>query len=339
MRADFRSDTLTQPTEAMREAMNSAPLGDDVFNEDPSIIALEEKVAKLFGKEAALFCPSGTMTNQIAIRMHTQPGDEVICDQLSHIYLYEGGGIAHNSGASVRLLNGDRGRLSLDQVKSAVNPDDPHFPKSRLLSLENTCNKGGGSIYALSQMRELSLYCRENDLGIHLDGARLFNAIVESDYDTSDVGECFDSISVCFSKGLGAPVGSALISSRENIHRARRIRKVFGGGMRQAGMLAAAASFALENHIDRLKEDHKRAKTLEQELSALPYVRSIAPVDTNIVILEIDNTKDSVALMTQLAERGVQTVGFGPQKIRLVTHLDLDDQIIEYSDKVFRELV
>ncbi len=326
------------PTPAMKEAMAKAELGDDVFGEDTSINALEEKVAALFGAEAALFCPSGTMCNQIAIRMHTQPGDDVICDKRSHIYQYEGGGIAANAGASVSLLNGDRGRLSAEQVKKAIKVDDPHFPSSRLVSLENTCNKGGGSVYELKQMEEIADLCKEHDLKLHMDGARLFNAMVEADYGPSDLGAIFDSISICFSKGLGAPVGSALISSKENIYRARRIRKVFGGGMRQAGSLAAAASYALDHHVERLKEDHKRAKTLAEALREVSFIEEIAPVSTNIVILKVHDSYESESLLKDLETRGVLAVPFGPGHIRLVTHLDIDDQKLNYCVKVFEDL-
>ena len=237
---DYRSDTVTRPTPAMQEAMRDAPLGDDVFGEDPSINQLEAKTAALFGMEAALFCPSGTMTNQIAIKCHTQPGDEVICDESSHIYQYEGGGIAFNAGASVRLLHGDRGRLTADLVKAAINPDDVHKPVSRLVSLENTCNRGGGACYDFSEIQRMSALCSQQGLAFHLDGARLWNALVAKNETPLAYGQAFDSISVCLSKSLGCPVGSLLLGKKDFIRKARRIRKVFGGGMRQAGMLAAA---------------------------------------------------------------------------------------------------
>ena len=264
---DYRSDTVTRPTPAMQEAMRMAPLGDDVFGEDPSINQLEAKTAELFGMEAALFCPSGTMTNQIAIKCHTQPGDEVICDESSHIYQYEGGGIAFNAGASVRLLQGDRGRLRADLVKAAINPDDVHKPISRLVSLENTCNRGGGACYDFSEILNMSALCREQGLAFHLDGARLWNALVAKNETPLAYGQAFDSISVCLSKSLGCPVGSLLLGKKDFIRKARRIRKVFGGGMRQAGMLAAAGIYALDHHIDRLVVDHQHAQALADALA------------------------------------------------------------------------
>lgn len=339
MIADFRSDTLTKPSQEMLEVMRAAPLGDDVFGEDPSVNEFEARVAAYFGKEAAVFCPSGTMANQIAIRMHTKPGDEVICDELSHVYLYEGGGIAANSGASVRLLHGNRGRLNASQVANAIQADDPHFPKSRLVSLENTCNKGGGSIYAINEVREIASVCKKHSLALHLDGARLFNALVESTtYSAPEFAAAFDSLSVCFSKGLGAPVGSVLIASKAHIHQARRLRKLFGGGMRQAGSLAAAALFALENNVDRLKEDHRAAKYLEKELAKISFIESIAEVHTNIVILHIASAYDAGKLLIDLKNKGVLAVGFGPQKIRLVSHLDITEQMLEFCVRTFKTL-
>ncbi len=338
MIADFRSDTLTMPTDEMRQVMAEAPLGDDVFMEDPSINALEEKIAAMFGMEAAIFCPSGTMTNQIAIKLHTRPGDELICDQNSHIYLYEGGGIAANSGVQVQLVKGDRGRISLNQVKALVKADDPHFPNTSLVCTENTSNKGGGSIYRIEDLKELSDFCRSQGLAFHLDGARVFNAINEANYGAKDLGQLYDSISVCFSKGLGAPVGSALISTKANIHKARRIRKSFGGGMRQAGMLAAAASYALDHHVDRMKEDHRRAKLLESELSKIDWIKHIPPVDTNIVVIELEESYPSAGLIEALKQENVLAVNFGLQKIRLVTHLDIDDSKTQMAISAFNKL-
>ena len=263
---DLRSDTVTKPTKGMLDAMFSAEVGDDVFGEEPTVIALEKKVAQLFGKEAALYCPSGTMTNQIAIKVHTQPGDEVLCDTTAHIYNYEGGGISFNSGVQAKLLPGERGRISAQQVTDNINPNLDWLTHTSLVCVENTANRAGGSYYSLQQMEELASVCKQNNLKYHLDGARIFNAIVENTYTSSDIGKLFDSISVCLSKGLGAPVGSVVLGNKEFIAKSRRIRKVFGGGMRQAGYLAAAGIYALEHHIERLADDHKNAKTLSDVL-------------------------------------------------------------------------
>ena len=309
----------------MREAMMKAELGDDVFGEDPTVIQLESKAASIFGMESGLFCPSGTMTNQIAVKMHTQPGDEVICHRLSHLYNYEGGGIMFHSGASVRLLEGDRGRFDGAAVVENINVDDVHFPVSRLVCIDNTCNKGGGAIWPLKRIREIASVCRERGLRLHLDGARLFNALVESGDTATEYGALFDSISLCLSKGLGAPVGSVLLSSAENIKKARRLRKVLGGEMRQAGMLAAAGLFALEHHVDRLKEDHARARALGELLAARPEVESLLPVETNIVVARLVSAVDPNGFLRALNEMGVRAVPFGAQTIRMVTHLDFSD--------------
>jgi threonine aldolase len=262
MMIDFRSDTQTRPSAAMLEAMNQAKVGDDVYGEDPSVNELEARSAEMFGMEAAVFCPSGTMTNQIAIKCHTQPGDEVICDGSSHIYQYEGGGIALNSGASVRLLSGDRGRITATQVAEAINPDDVHKANSSLVSLENTSNRGGGSCYELEEISRIREVCDRHGLILHLDGARLFNALVARNQSPKDYGKLFHTISICLSKSLGCPVGSLLLGSTPVIKKARRFRKVFGGGMRQAGYLAAAGLYALENNIERLEQDHQKARQI-----------------------------------------------------------------------------
>jgi threonine aldolase len=322
---DLRSDTVTRPTEAMLQAMMSAKVGDDVFNEDPTIRELENTTAEIFGKEAGLFCPSGTMTNQIAIALHTRPGDEVICHKSSHIYLYEGGGMMANSGVSPNLLEGERGQLKASQIRAAIRPDDPHFPNSTLISLENTMNKGGGSVYSLLDLQGISELGKEVGVGRHLDGARIFNALDVSDYTAKDVGECFDSISICLSKGLGAPVGSVLIGEASFIHRARRVRKRFGGGMRQAGYLAAAGLYALENNVNRLSEDHRRAKGLGLLLLECSWVESVQEVETNIVIANVKDGSVSETLM-RLEKQGIQAVAFGPTQIRFVTHLDFSEE-------------
>jgi threonine aldolase len=327
---DLRSDTVTQPNAPMREAMLNAPLGDDVFGEDPTVNALQEKAARMFGKEAALFCSSGTQTNQIAINVHTHPGDEVICSNLSHIYLYEGGGVARNSGVSMRLLEGDRGRITAVQVRANMNnPKDVHLPLTRLVSLEDTVNKGGGAIYDFHEILEIRETCNELGLPLHLDGARVFNSLVATDMNPKDYGDAFDSISICLSKGLGAPVGSLLLGTNDFIEKARRVRKVFGGGMRQAGILAAAGIYALENNVTRLVEDHQRAKELGAELVQSSWVKSVMPVDTNIVIIELANGIVAASAVEQLAVQGVKCFAFGADKIRWVTHLDYTAQMHE----------
>lgn len=334
---DLRSDTVTRPSKEMLEAIQSASVGDDVFGDDPTVIALEEKAASLFEKDAALFCPSGTMTNQIAIKVHTRPGDEVICDESSHVYRYEGGGIAMNSGASVRLVDGNRGRIKAQHIRENINPDDIHFPVTRLVVAENTSNRGGGSCYDLTDLQEISIACEENQLQFHLDGARLFNALVKTGMKTLEVGNIFDSISICLSKGLGAPVGSLLIGDQSFIRQARRVRKVFGGAMRQAGYLAAAGIYALDNHVDRLKDDHQRATAIGNILSECSFVKEVLPIETNIVVFKIqDNINDS-EFLKKLELNGIHGVGFGPQTIRFVTHLDFDDVMLEELERKLKK--
>ncbi|MFZ9236516.1 MAG: threonine aldolase family protein [Algoriphagus sp.] len=328
MTLDLRSDTLTKPSVGMREAMYAAPLGDDVFGEDPTVNALEEKIASLFGKEAALFCPSGTMTNQIAIRLHTGPQKEIICHQHSHIYLYEGGGIMANSMASVKLLTGNLGKITASQVAESINPDDVHAPETTLVSLENTMNKGGGSIYTLDEVRPIQALCQEKGLKLHLDGARLFNALVETGDAPAEWGNLFDTISICLSKGLGCPIGSVLLGSKADIKRARKVRKVFGGGMRQAGFLAAAGIYALDHQVARLKEDHQRARTLGEFLLKAPQVVEVLPVATNIVIARLEGISPE-AYLQELNSKGIKGVKFGKDLVRFVTHLDFGDEHLE----------
>lgn len=335
---DLRSDTVTKPSKEMLQFMFEAKVGDDVFNEDPSILELEQKTASIFEKEAGLFCPSGTMTNQIGIKILSSPPGEIICDELSHVYQYEGGGIPFHSGLSLRLLQGDRGRLNVKQVKEAINPDDVHKAETQLVSLENTCNKGGGSVYELNSISEISSFCRENNLGIHLDGARIFNALEEADYTAMDIGPLFDTISICLSKGLGCPVGSVLLGSKKSIKKARRIRKILGGGMRQAGYLAAAGIYALDNNIVRLKEDHSKAKIIAHELVSLSFVKSVMPADTNVVVFEIEDNVDLKGLVVKLQDQGVQSVAFGPKLIRFVTHLDFREDQLNDLIKILRSL-
>ncbi|RAI84684.1 threonine aldolase family protein [Algoriphagus yeomjeoni] len=331
---DLRSDTLTKPTAGMKEAMFTAPVGDDVFGEDPTINALEEKAAKLFGMEAAIYCPSGTMTNQIAIRLHTRIQTEVICHKYSHIYLYEGGGIMANSLASVKLLEGDLGKITADQIKAAINPDDVHAPETTLVSLENTMNKGGGSIYTLDEIKPIRKVCNETGLKLHLDGARLFNALAETRESPADWGAQFDTISICLSKGLGCPVGSLLLGSKADIKRARKVRKSWGGGMRQAGFLAAAGIYALDHHVSRLKEDHARARTLGEMLLKLSFVSEVFPVATNIVIARLERVTPE-EFMKKLSDQQIKSVKFGPDLVRFVTHLDFgDEQLEEFGKRV-----
>jgi threonine aldolase len=326
---DLRSDTVTKPTPAMLDAMASAPLGDDVFGEDPSINELETLAASMFGKEKALFCPSGTMTNQIAIKCHTQPGDEVICDELSHVYQYEGGGIAFNSGASVKLLQGNRGRINADMVKAAIQPDDVHKPISSLVVVENTGNRGGGSCYEFQEIENISTLCKENKLAFHIDGARLFNAIVAKKETSIQYGKAFDTISICLSKGLGAPVGSLLLGDIQFIKRAKRFRKVFGGGMRQAGSLAAAGTYALKNNVERLVIDHIKAKEIEQVLSGKSFIKELFPVETNIVIAECVPGFNLNEFILKMKEMGILFFAISPNKFRMVTHLDISNQMQE----------
>lgn len=335
---DFRSDTVTRPTPGMLEAMMRAPVGDDVFGEDPTVNKLEAMCASLFGMEAGIFCPSGTMTNQIAIKCHTQPGDEVICDRLSHIYQYEGGGIAFNSGASVRLIEGDRGRITADQVKESINPDDVHKPVTTLVSLENTANRGGGSCYNFADIQSIKEVCLQNNLKLHLDGARLFNALVAKNETCKQYGEVFDSISICLSKGLGTPVGSVLIGTKAAVKKARRIRKVFGGGMRQVGYLAAAGIYALENHVARLAEDHAHAQQIVKALEAKDFVGEILPVETNIIIFEVKGRFTAPQLAEKLREDGIFVIPISSKQIRIVVHLDISPEYVAKTIQVINSL-
>lgn len=325
MLADLRSDTVTRPDLPMLNAMMAAPTGDDVFGEDPTVNALQERLAALFNHEAALFCPSGTMTNQIAINVHTRPGDEVLCDRLSHIYNYEGGGIARNSGASVRLVNGDCGRFTTADIEGEINPPDSHYARTSMVSVEDTCNKGGGSVYRPDVLRSLSVFARSRGLAFHLDGARVFNALAVNQCDPSDYGKLFDSISVCLSKGLGTPAGSVLIGNRDFIREAHRTRKVLGGGMRQAGILAGAALYALDHRLPSLLDDHRRAMEIATTIQPLPWVSRVMPVETNIVIVELVGGITSEQLCATLKAESVLALPFGPDKVRFVTHYDFGE--------------
>lgn len=335
---DFRSDTVTKPGHGMLKAMFDAPLGDDVFGEDPTVNQLEQVSAALFGKEAALFCASGTMTNQIAIKCHTQPGDEVICDHLSHIYQYEAGGIAFNSGCSVRLIQGNRGRITADQVLEAINPDDIHKPVTTLVSLENTANRGGGSCYDFGAIESIKKVCTQYQLKLHLDGARLFNALVAKKETCKQYGDVFDTISICLSKGLGAPVGSVLIGPADFIRKARRIRKVLGGGMRQAGAIAAAGLYALEHQVQRLEEDHAHAQILTNVLKEKDFVGEILPVETNIIIFEVRGRFTAPDLIAILKKSNILAIAISPTQVRLVVHLDITPAMIEETIKTIKAL-
>ncbi|MES2646304.1 MAG: GntG family PLP-dependent aldolase [Bacteroidota bacterium] len=326
---ELRSDTFTKPSAGMLNAMMSAKVGDDVFGEDPTVNELETRMAALFDMEAGLFCPSGTMTNQLAIKCHTQPGDDVICDELSHVYQYEGGGIAVNSGCSVQLLKGNRGRVTATQVATAIHPDDVHKPVSRLVSLENTANRGGGACYNFEDILEIKKVCRENELVLHLDGARIFNAIVAKNQTPEQFGRTFDSISVCLSKGLGTPVGSVLLGNLAFIKKARRFRKVFGGGMRQAGFLAAAGLFALENNIERLSEDHANAREVSDVLASKNWIQTILPVETNILIFSVQAPFTASSLVAKLATEGIRAIAISPEYVRFVFHLNVTSGMVK----------
>lgn len=338
MTIDLRSDTVTRPDKAMLDAMFSAGIGDDVFGEDPTVNELETHTATLFGKEAGLFCPSGTMSNQLAIKSQSVHGQEIICDQQAHVYLYEGGGLAFNSGLSVALIPGERGRLSAAQVSAAIRASNVHFPETAVVALENTHNRGGGSIYSLDEIKAIRKVCDANNLRLHLDGARIFNALVESDYSAADIGKQFDTISVCLSKGIGAPIGSVLVGDAVTLARARRFRKVLGGGMRQAGFLAAAGLYGLRNNISRLKDDHRRARILGETMASLSVTEEVIPVDTNIVITRLKDMMPLDKFLSELDSRNIKAAAFGPQAVRMVTHLDFDDTMLEQTVHALKQI-
>lgn len=318
---DLRSDTVTKPTPEMLEAMFKAKVGDDVFSEDLTVIELEQKMATMFGMEAGLFCPSGTMCNQIAMKAHTNPMDEIICDKLSHIYYYETGGYAFNAGCSIKLIDGERGRISAKQVEESIQPDFDWLPISKLVVVENTCNKGGGAVYDINEFKKISQLCKAKGLKFHLDGARIFNALVAQNTEPKDLHGIFDSISVCLSKGLGCPVGSVLLGNKAFIKYSRKIRKAFGGGMRQAGYLAAAGLYALEHNVKRLAEDHRHAKMLGEALEKSEIVENIRPIDTNIIVFDLKETFSVGSFLKYLENNNIKAIQFGPNSVRMVTHL------------------
>jgi threonine aldolase len=322
---DLRSDTVTKPTKSMIDAMMGAKVGDDVFREDETVNKLESKVAKMFGKEQALFFPSGTMANQTALKLHTNPGDQVICDKYAHIYNYESGGAAFNSGISCKLIDGNRGMFTAKQVEEAINPEAYYYSKTTLVEIENTTNKGGGACWSFDEINKIKTVCEKNSLGLHLDGARLWNALVVKNETTRQYGEVFDTISVCLSKGLGCPVGSLLVGNSNIMSEALRIRKIFGGNMRQAGYLAAAGLYALEHNVERLKEDHKKAKEIESSLGQLAFIKTVEPVETNIVIFELNDDVDETLFFKKLTKKNIHIISMGSRKLRMVTHLDYSD--------------
>jgi threonine aldolase len=339
MTIDLRSDTVTKPTPAMFEAMMKAEVGDDVFGEDPTIAALEKKAAVMLGMDSAVFCPSGTMTNQIGIKVLTQPFDEVICYKGSHIYRYEGGGLAGNSHVSVRLLDGNRGRITTEEIAANINNyNDTHAARTSVVALENTVMREAGSYYTLAEISVISQFSRAKGLSLHLDGARLFNALTETGEKASDFGKHFDTISICLSKGLGAPVGSLLACRKDLEHKVRRARKTFGGGMRQAGFLAAGGIFALENHVKRLKEDHLRARELARSLVNQPFVKSVMPVDTNIVIFDLVPEITTEKFLATIADHEIKALSVSATAIRFVTHLDFNDDMLGKAIEVFNKI-
>ncbi len=336
---DLRSDTVTKPSADMLEAMFRAPVGDDVFSEDPSVNKLEAMTASMFGMESAVFCPSGTMTNQIAIKVHTQPGQEVICEKSSHIFLYEGGGIAFNSGCQARVIAGERGKILPDQVQMHINNNnDLYKPETGLVSLENTNNRGGGSCYLIDEVKAIREICNKNKLPLHLDGARLFNAMVANKEIPKLYGEVADSISICLSKGLGIPAGSILLGNEKFIKKARRIRKVMGGGMRQAGYYAAAGIYALENNIERLAEDHLHAKQIADALLKKSFIGRMYPVETNILIFEVTGAYTPGSFCALLQQHDILCIAISDTQVRMVTHLDITPKMVQELTELIHQL-
>ena len=330
MTIDLRSDTVTKPTKGMLDAMLLAQVGDDVYKEDPTVNALEERIAKMFGKKMALFFPTGSMANQAAIKLHTNPGEQVICDKYAHIYNYEGGGASFNSGVSCKLIDGHRGMFTSQQVSASINPPDfYHSPLTSLVAVENTTNKGGGACWDFDEIKKIRTVCDNHNLGYHLDGARLWNALVTKDETAKQYGEVFDTISVCLSKGLGCPIGSVLVGDEDLMKGAIRIRKIFGGGMRQVGYLAAAGLYALDNNIERLAEDHRKAKEIGEVLSSLSQIKIVEPIETNIIIFELHPDISETVFVQKLTDNNIHIIGMGGGKLRMVTHLDYTDVMHE----------
>ncbi|WP_445738429.1 threonine aldolase family protein [Mariniflexile sp.] len=338
MTIDLRSDTVTKPSKAMLEAMMQAKVGDDVFREDETVNQLETRIASMFGKPSALFFPSGTMANQTALKLHTSPGDQIICDKYAHIYNYESGGASFNSGVSCKLIDGHRGMFTAEQVVESINPDAYYYSPTRLVEIENTANRGGGSCWDFAEILKIKKICDEKYLGFHLDGARIWNALVVKNETPKQYGEVFDTISVCLSKGLGCPVGSVLVGDEAIMKNAIRIRKVFGGNMRQAGYLAAAGLYALDNNRDRLKEDHKKAKQIGEQLSKLSIIKTVEAIETNIVIFELDKDVNEKAFIQKLKDKNIHIIGMGTNKLRIVTHLDYTDAMHEKFIKILQML-
>lgn len=334
---DLRSDTVTKPSKAMREAMANAEVGDDVWGDDPTVIALETKCAEISGKEASLYVPSGCMANQLAIKCHTQPSDEIICEWDSHIMKYENSAPAFLSGVQVMPLKGVKGVLNIPELEAHIRPDWYHFPKTTLICLENTHNRAGGTLYFLDDIKDVRKLAVKHGVKTHLDGARIFNASVETGVSVKEYADEFDSISFCFSKGLGAPVGSIVCGTKEFISRAHRFRKVIGGGMRQAGIIAAGALYALEHNVTRLKDDHRKAKHFAQEIGKLPFINvDLDTVQTNIVMY--NTTTDAEALKSVLHEKGVWLSNEGPNKMRAVFHMDVSDEETEQAIEIYKSI-
>jgi threonine aldolase len=330
MLIDLRSDTVTKPSPGMIDAMSSARLGDDVYFEDPTVNQLQDRLAKMFGKDKALFFPTGTMANQAAIKLHTQPGEQVICDKYAHIYNYEGGGVSFNSGVSCKLIEGNRGMISSEQVINAINPPDfYHSPLTTLVALENTTNKGGGACWDFEEIKKIKLVCNDKKLGFHLDGARLWNALEEKSETPDQYGQYFDTISVCLSKGLGCPIGSVLVGNNDIMEKAIRTRKMLGGSMRQVGVLAAAGLYALDHHRKRLVNDHQKAKDIGRVLEGLKYVFNVQTVETNIVIFELERHVDSNYFIENLKSKNILISDMGSGKLRIVTHMDYSEKMHE----------
>jgi len=339
MEINLISDTITRPTPKMLEAMFAAKVGDDVFNADPTVLALQEKLAKMFGKEAALFFPSGTMANQVAIKIHTQPAEQMICDKWAHVFNFEGGGAAFNSGISCSLLDGHRGMFTAEQVKLAINdPENFHIPITSLVAVENTTNKGGGACWAIAELEKIKNVCSANNLAYHLDGARLFNALVAKKESPKQYGNLFDTISICLSKGLGAPIGSVLLGTEAHIKKAVRIRKLYGGAMRQVGYLAAAGIYALDHHVERLSIDHDRAKKLGEALNNSKFIKKVEPVETNIVIFYVQDNVKEADFVEALKVENILIISMGEGKLRMVTHLDFTETMLDFVVNTIKNL-